>query len=92
MKSSYANPWYSPSSGVDPAVYTTDAKPVEYHGFQIFHRIKGVCCDVVYEGVCVAQRVGMSGAREAIERIVAAQKRGKLTREQMTDVARGFRA
>ena len=43
----YRNSFYHPTHGHDPAVYTTDAKPVEYKGCLLYQRLKGVCWDVV---------------------------------------------
>jgi hypothetical protein len=65
----YKNPWYDPTHGHDPAVYITDVKPVEYRGYKIYQRMKGVCWDVVKDGVCIGQRCGKSGAISLIDLI-----------------------
>ena len=63
----YRNPWYKPS-GHDPEFYRTSAKPVEYRGMMVYRRLPN-CHDIVYQGVCVSQRVGWSKA--LIDRIIA---------------------
>ncbi len=63
---SYKNFFYSPKY-TDPAVYHTDAKPVPYRGFLIYQRIKGVCWDIVKDGICVGQYAGLSGAKGVID-------------------------
>ncbi len=68
---SYRNLFYSLKSE-DPEIYKTDAKPVEYKGFLIYHRIKssnpwGNCWDIVKDGVCVSQYAGLSGAKGVID-------------------------
>ena len=70
----YKNPWHrvnSTESG--PAFYSTDAKPVEYRGYVLYHRIPGAsgrgCWDVVKDGVCVGQYAGPSGARQFVDKL-----------------------
>lgn len=68
MSATYSNPWYlagRPQQG--PSEYRTDAKPLEYRGFQIFERIPGKCWDVVKDGTCVTQRAGLDGAKRFID-------------------------
>ncbi len=59
----YENPF-----GYGPAAYETHARPIEHAGCLIYQRIKGCVWDVVRDGVCIAQRAGPRGAREAAER------------------------
>lgn len=56
--SRYRNPWHR--SG-EPEFYETTTKPVEYRGFQIFHRFGG--WELVKDGVCLTQRAGKNGPR-----------------------------
>lgn len=63
----YINPWHKsgrPEYG--PRTYTTEAPPKEYRGFQLYQRI-GQSVDVVKDGVCVTQRGGPRGGREAVD-------------------------
>ena len=48
-------------------IIQTDAKPIEYKGYLIYERIKGVCFDIVKNGVCVCMRAGINGAKSAID-------------------------
>lgn len=65
---SYKNPWHNPGKPYDygPENYSTSAKPVEYRGFLIYHRLPGVW-DVVKNGTCVTQMAGQNGARSAVD-------------------------
>lgn len=65
----YKNPWYI-VGGLDPKVYQTEVKPIQYRGFFIYQRIKGICFDVVKDGVCVAQHAGINGAKARIDTIL----------------------
>lgn len=58
----YRNGFYMPHQGDNCAFYTTDAKPVEYHGYLVYQRVK-VTWDYVKSGVCVAQRSGFDKNR-----------------------------
>lgn len=61
MKYNYRNPWWDPDKGGHgPALFETDAEPVEYRGFKIFHRYKG-CWELVLNDVCLTQRAGKRG-------------------------------
>lgn len=53
----YKNPWHKESMLIEygPSFYSTDVKPLEYRGYQIFERIKG-SSDIVKDGICVTQR------------------------------------
>jgi hypothetical protein len=69
----YRNPWHQGADKVNaygPPLYTTDVKSKEYKGHLIYERIKGMCWDVVKDGVCVTQRAGLSGAKKAIDNLV----------------------
>lgn len=63
----YKNPFYSPKYDNSKPVIKTDAKPVDYKGYQIYERIKGNCFDIVKKGVCVCMRAGLNGAKKAID-------------------------
>lgn len=64
----YRNPWHEPRDPrYGPAEYETDARPFAHAGCLIYERIAGRCWDVVKNGVCVTQRAGPRGAREAAE-------------------------
>lgn len=66
----YRNSFYHPLHSLDPEIYQTEAKPVEYRGYLLYQRIKGRCWDVVRGGVCVGQYVGKSGATGFIDRLL----------------------
>lgn len=66
--STYSNPWHRPGQPQQgPREYSTDAKPIEYQGHQIFERLPGKCWDVVKDGTCVTQRAGLAGAKRFID-------------------------
>ena len=72
MSATYKNPWWKPDNrGFGPPFYTAYPGDVgkPYRGFLIFHR--GACYDVVKDGVCVTQMAGPSGAKRAIDSILA---------------------
>lgn len=50
-----------------PPMYETSIKPVKHAGCLIYERIQGHVWDVVRNGVCLSQRAGLGGAREAAE-------------------------
>jgi hypothetical protein len=55
----YKNPWHKKLDNTyGPEFYETEAKPKEYNGFFIYERIKGICFDIVKDGVCITQRAG----------------------------------
>ncbi|WP_301065318.1 hypothetical protein [Maricaulis sp.] len=66
----YLNPWHE-AGRYGPKYYTTEATPREYGGYLIFNRIPGVCWDIVKDGVCIAQRARMKGARGFIDQLNA---------------------
>lgn len=64
----YRNPWHQPSRHeYGPAFYETSAKPVQYRGYAIFHRI---AFDVVKDGCCVGQYHGINGARQFVDKLL----------------------
>jgi hypothetical protein len=66
-KARYRNPWHKDNGSQGPKFYETDAKPFEHAGCLIYERLKGVCFDVVYDGVCITQRAGRDGAKRGAE-------------------------
>lgn len=69
----YRNPWHKTNGGYGPAMYETSAKPVVYGGYEIFERVAGHVWDVVKDGVCITQRAGINGAKQAIDALQAEQ-------------------
>lgn len=64
----YGNPWHKPGrQEYGPATYETAAAPVAHACAQIFERVPGRVWDVVVGGVCVTQRAGLRGAKQAAE-------------------------
>ena len=70
----YKNPWHilgkqrgGKSTAYGPPEYQTYATPTEYKGYLIYERIPGSVWDVVKDGVCVTQRAGLGGAKQAID-------------------------
>lgn len=63
----YKNQFYSPKNSDSKPVIETDAKPAQYKGYLIYERIKGVCFDIVKNGVCVGMYAGLNGAKQAID-------------------------
>lgn len=59
----FRNPWAKPT---EPQDYVRNIEPVEYLGCEIFHVFPNQF-DVVKSGVCISQRVGMEGAKQAAE-------------------------
>jgi len=59
----YLNPWSADPIG-KPEFFSTQVKPVQYRGFQIFHRHAGVY-ELVKDGVCLTQRGG-GGAMKSL--------------------------
>lgn len=53
-----------------PAIYETDARPFQYSGFEIYHRLERVW-DVVKDGVCIHQAAGIEGAKRHIDALPA---------------------
>ena len=72
----YKNPWYkgpkNPEFG--PEYFKTDGTPVEYRGYKIYNRVRGHIWDVVKNDVCLDQLSGASGARQAIDKLVAKEE------------------
>lgn len=69
MTATYRNPWFTTSGNYGPEFYKTDAKPVEYRGFQIFQRIPGAW-ELVKDGVCLTQRAGKQGPRNLADALL----------------------
>ena len=73
MMAKYKNPWHKPLQPMyGPRYYETNETPSEYCGYLIYERIVGTCWDVVKDDVCVTQRAGPRGARQAIDAMVSA--------------------
>ena len=65
----YRNPWHeSGKPYYGPAVYSCDAKPIEYRGFLIY-RQHAQHWDVVRDGTAIGQYAGLNGARGLIDLI-----------------------
>lgn len=63
----YKNKFYSPKIQDSRPVIETVAKPVAYKGYLIYEHIKGICFDIVKNGVCVGMYAGLNGAKAAID-------------------------
>jgi hypothetical protein len=73
--STYENTFYNPKHSTEK-MFTTDALPIEYKGYKIYHRIKGSnkngdCFDIVKNEKCVGQRAGLNGAKSRIDELAA---------------------
>ncbi len=64
----YRNSFYDAMHGHDPEIYRTEARPIEYKGCLLYQRLKGVCWDVVKDGVCIGQYAGRRGAEAFVDR------------------------
>ena len=79
MKTTYKNSWHKkyPADGwrksLGPEVYESDSEPVEHSGFLIYRRQEFgyPIFDVVKNGICVAQRAGPNGAKQAAEMLAS---------------------
>lgn len=74
----YKNPWHNPRLiHTGPQFYEPhpSSPTFEYCGHQVIERIPRVW-DVVKDGVCVTQRAGKNGAKQAIDAIMAPQEIG----------------
>lgn len=79
----YKNPWHTPGAAhYGPEFFSTDKKPTEYRGFQIFHRHAG-CYELVKDGVCLTQRAGKNGPRNLADALL-----GKKSADCRFNVAR----
>lgn len=72
MKYTYKNPFYHPSYSGSRPEYGTNEPPIEYKGYQIFHRIKstskdGDCCDLVKDGAIISQRVTVRSCKAFVD-------------------------
>jgi hypothetical protein len=80
MKATYKNSWYKKypaddfRKSIGPEFYESDSVPVEYAGLFIYQRQEFgyPIFDVVQNGICVSQRAGLNGAKQAAEAIVNA--------------------
>lgn len=68
----YKNLFYNAKNMDSKRVFSTEEKPIEYKGFQIFHRIRSSnpsanCFDVVINGVCIGMYAGLNGAKMYID-------------------------
>jgi len=68
----YKNPWHSKRDRFSKSHFETDARPIKYGDCIIYHRIRstskgGDVWDVVLNGLCVTQRAGLNGAKQAID-------------------------
>jgi len=69
MTTTYRNPWHRPGTDLYGSdTFTTDAKPLGYRGYLIYHRI---AWDVVFEGCCVGCYHGLSGAKGYVDGLLA---------------------
>jgi len=86
MKTTYKNSFYM-RHGIDgigrkfthgPEFYESDSVPVEYAGLLIYQRQEYgyPIFDVVQNGICVTQRAGLNGAKQAAE-VIASKGEGK---------------
>lgn len=69
MSAKYKNPWFNTGKDNGPELFECDKDPVEYNGCLIYEREEFgyKVFDVVKDGICVAQRAGPRGAREAVD-------------------------
>ena len=77
-KYSYKNPFHKASYSGSLPVYHTDDAPIEYKGYQIFHRIRhtvadGNVCDLVKDGVIVSQRVTVRNCKTFVDTLTNQQ-------------------
>lgn len=75
----YRNPWHKPDVSGDPAVYSTDATPVQLGKYIRYYRIQSSrpsarCYDYVLSGVCITQRCGGGLTEADLDAIVEAQR------------------
>lgn len=63
MEYRYRNPW---AKATEPGEYVRTVDPVEYAGCQIFH-VFPMQYDTVKNGVCIAQRCTLAGAKHAAD-------------------------
>lgn len=63
----YKNSFYKNDPRNTREFLTCDSKPVEYKGFQIYHRLSEVF-DIVKAGVCVGMCAGLNGAKRHIDK------------------------
>lgn len=69
---SYINTFHMPLNPYSQKILTCDTPPVEYKGYQIFHRVKSAnkdanVYDIVKDGKCIGMYAGPNGARRKID-------------------------
>lgn len=67
----YKNPWHNPASSFSKPEFVCHSHPINYMGYQIFHRGKSKSYpifDVLKEGACVTQRNSLNAAMNFIDR------------------------
>ena len=80
-KTTYKNPWHKkyPADGwrksLGPEFYESDSEPVEHRGVLIYRRQEFgyPIFDVVKDGTCVNQLAGPTGAKRAIDELLATE-------------------
>lgn len=69
MKISYINVWYDPHFRSGPMAFECDSLPVEYRGYEIYHRLPDVF-DIVINGGCIAHAASMREAEIHVDRLL----------------------
>ena len=67
VRSAYRNSFYNKNYSDSREIIETEAKPIEYKGYLLYHRIKGVVVDLVKNGVCVGMCQTFEGAKRRID-------------------------
>lgn len=69
MRTTYKNPWYDPKNPYSKPEFESESEPVSCNGCFIYRREEfgEPIFDVVLDGMCVAQRYGLNGAKKAVE-------------------------
>ncbi len=75
----YLNGFYNPDSSHSQREFICRSHPVNYMGYQIFHRVNSrtyQCFDTVKDGVCINQHTNLDYAKKIIDRNleIAAEK------------------
>lgn len=71
----YKNSFYENDTKNRTKLLRTDAKPIEYCGYLIYHRIKSTTesadvFDIVKDSVCIGMYAGINGAKKAIDNLI----------------------
>lgn len=70
----YRNLWHTPGAAhYGPEFFSTDKKPLEYRGFQIFNRHAG-CYELVKDGVCLTQLAGKGGPAKVVDALASGEE------------------